>query len=51
MRLNCNNQKLRRSSQRKSLPKKKKVACAVNAAESAFLPSGDFSEVADKIRL
>lgn len=49
MRLNCNNQKLRRGRQRKSLPKK--AACAVNAAQAAFLPSGDFHKVVDKSRL
>ena len=35
--------------QRKSLLKK--AAYAVNAAQAAFLPSGDFSEVVDKSRL
>ena len=49
MRLNCNNQKLRRGRQRKSLPKK--AACAVTMAQAAFLPSWKFSEVVDKSRL
>lgn len=51
MRLNCNNQKLLRSRQRKRFPKKKKAACAVTMAQAVFLPSGDFSEMVDKSRL
>lgn len=30
---------------------KKKAACALSAAQAAFLPSGEFAEVADKSRL
>ena len=49
MRLNCNNQKLRCSSQRKAF--RKKAVCAVTMAQAVFLPSGDFSKVVDKSRL
>ena len=30
---------------------RKKAACAVNAVQAAFLPSGEFAEVVDKSRL
>ena len=33
---------------KEKVSEKKKVACAVNAAQAAFLPSGDFPEVVNK---